>query len=158
MPRKHSGAHAADAARGSTLWALDGLPDRAAHELERWLDALAGLTLDEWRAVGRQCLLGDAASPNGSESDASLEATIARRDLVATAWFVRDLVETATYPARAEAARASAAARRELDRAIAAAEAAALAIAAQDWLPSSAYRELRAPFQRLDRANVLRLG
>jgi hypothetical protein len=157
VPRKHPVAHASNGGQ-SAVWALDSLPSHIADELEQWLEKLAALTLDEWRSIGRQCMVDDAASTARSEPMPSIHAVALRRELGATAWFVLDLVETATHRVRGDAARTSRAAERELARAVAAAEAAALAIAARERLPTPVYQTLRAPFDGIDERGELRLA
>lgn len=137
---------------GSSVWALDGLPQAAARELEAWLDALAELTLDQW------CDAGRASVRDGSMRGAAGEALAAVIDchrLGVTAWYVRDLVSTAAYGARHQAEHASRKARRDLAVALAAAESAALSIAAKKWLSASDAAILRAPFDAGLDANPL---
>ena len=142
---------------GSSLWELGGLPDGAARELERWLDGLSDLTLDQWCEIGRACTGDESAWAARAASAAALELVIDCQQLAVTTWYVRDLVDTAAYVARHEAEGAGRKVRRQLADAVAAAETAALAIAAAEWLPDEDAARLRAPFGLPNGPNALRL-
>jgi len=131
---------------GPSPWALAGLSDGAAHQLEQWLDGLCNLTLDEWCAIGRACARQRATNADEGAALDALDDVIQRQRLALTAWYVRDLVNTAAYAARREAEHTSRARRRELSAAIAAAERAALAIALHPSLGAADSARLRGPF------------
>jgi hypothetical protein len=139
----------ARAAEARTLWALNGLPDTTARYLERWLDALAALPLDEWTRIGQQCVQRDHAMLAMTRACSRVETAIADHDLAVTAWLVRDAVETATYHVRRHAACQPRRVRAQLTVARMAAEWAALALATQPWLTAGDLNDLCAPFEYL---------
>jgi hypothetical protein len=130
---------------------LDGLTAASACALEHWLDALAELPLDRWVAVGHACAQDVAGRQKRVTSKALLDATFADQQLVLAAWFIRDMVQTATYRAATAAARARWSVRRDFAAARSAADGAALAIAAQQWLPREDHEALCAPFAAIER-------
>jgi hypothetical protein len=139
-------------------WSLGNLPGRAAVELEQWLDDIGALTLEEWRSIGRDCMRDDPSNRARLAANMVLEQIVARHGLPTTAWFVRDLVETATHGIRMRASGASRSVRSDLARAISAANSAALALATQDWLPPGDRNALLAPFRRPTSPSALRLS
>lgn len=138
----------ARAVESRTTWALSALPQSTARGLERWLDALATLSLDEWMRIGDRCLQRDESTLAMARACARIEKAISAHDLAVTAWLVRDVVETATYHVRRQGACRSRRARSQLAVARMAAESAALAMAAQPFIAATDLDLLCAPFER----------
>lgn len=130
------------------LWALNGLSDSTAVSLEPWLDALAALPLDAWLRAGERCAQRDHAALAMTRACVRIEKVLAAHDLVVTAWFVRDAVETATWHVRRQAARQPRRVRAQLAVARMAAEWSALAIATQAWLDPDDLDALLGVFER----------
>lgn len=130
------------------LWALKGLPDTTAHNLERWIDALATLPIDAWLRAGNRCVQRDHTALTITRACGRVEKAIAAHELAVTAWFIRDMVETATWRVRRAAVRRPSRVRAELAVARMAAEWAALAIATQSWLDAADLDALLGPFER----------
>jgi hypothetical protein len=125
-----------------------GLPQHSADALERWLDSLYLLSRNDWLAIGRSD--GIRAIPHSERDIAcnAVSAAIADRGLQLTAWFVRDVIETAAWYAVSIGASASRTSGRfgQLDEARSHAEWAALAIATRSWLADGNFRLLYGPF------------
>lgn len=138
----------ARAAEPPTLWALSALPELTARGLDRWLESLAELTLDDWMRIGDQCLGRDNDTLAVTRACARVEKAIDEHELAVTAWLIRDVVETATCHVRRAAARGGRRAHARLVVARMAAEWAALALATQRWLSASDLDALCAPFER----------
>lgn len=136
---------------------LDGLPPESACALESWVDALAELPLDYWIAVGRACPRDLHSRQQRAAARALLEAIIAHRQIEVTAWLIGDMVQTAAYAATTAASRARRSERRDFAAARSAADWAALAIAAQAWLPRVDRDALCAPFDTVIGDGALRL-
>jgi hypothetical protein len=108
--------------------------------VDAFIDYLSELSFEQWLAVGAQpCVASDTA--------AILEATIADRQLQIDAWLACDAVETLVFlassslPARARLPGSL------MTFARAAAERAALAILAGEWLAHSDIAALLSPFR-----------
>jgi len=140
------------AAVSQTLWALNGLPEDGARDLEQWLDTLRELPLEEWIHIGERCASHEHASLAAMRACARLERAIAEHELDVTGWLVRDLVETATYHVRREMSHQPRRVRHQLVAARRAAEWAALAMACGAWLQPEDHNLLRAPFAPPSRA------
>jgi hypothetical protein len=136
---------------------FDGLAPESAHALESWLDALAELPLERWIAVGRACPRDLHSRQQRTASSALLEAIVADQQLALTAWFIGDMVQTATYAAATAASRAGPSERRDFAAARSAADWAALAIATQAWLPRVDRDALCAPFDTVIGNGALRI-
>jgi hypothetical protein len=132
------------AARAPMLWGLSGVPERSARRLEQWLDSLADLTVDEWIDIAHHSSIRDARDL--ASACARVDRAIVAHELEVTAWFIRDLVETAVQPGRSPTLRRSRHARSQLAVARSAAEWAALALAMEHWLAPSDRALLWAPF------------
>ncbi|HTI63786.1 MAG TPA: hypothetical protein VL524_09740 [Gemmatimonadaceae bacterium] len=128
------------------LWVLNSLPQEAAGDVEQWLDALAGLSLDAWLRIADRCSAPHQAPLPLTHACRRVERIIADQGLEFTAWLVRDFVETATYPARLAATRRPRGVRARVAVARMAAEWAALAKACRPWLSSDDHDLLCAPF------------
>lgn len=146
LHRGRSKSIPARAAVSQTLWALNGLPEDGARDLEQWLDTLRELPLEEWIRIGERCASGDHGSLAAMRACTRLETAIAERELYVTGWLVRDLVETATYHVRREIRHQPRRVRQQLVAARRAAEWAALAMACGPWLQPADHNLLRAPF------------
>ena len=146
MPRQPQATLLSPRCVPSAVRALDGLPDESASALERWLDTLAELPLERWLAIGRACARDVSGYRQHVAARALLEAVVADQQIELTAWFIRDMVKTAAYTATTAAHRASNSARRNFAAARSAADWAALAIAAQTWIPCADRDTLCAPF------------
>lgn len=107
---------------------------------------LAQLPASEWVEVGRALAANREGLVARSTARATLDATIANRGLSMAAWSVRDAVETAACLAGHAARRWSPADRRFLAHARDAAEGAALALLARDYLTAKDCDLLYAPF------------
>ena len=70
----------ARAAVPQTLWALNGLPEDGARDLEHWLDTLRELPLEEWIRIGERCANGDHGSLAAMRACTRLERAIAERE------------------------------------------------------------------------------
>ena len=127
-----------------TMWGLDGLPERSAHALERWLQFLATLALDEWIVIGCRCKSRDGQAV--ASACARVETAIADHRLDVAAWFIRDAVDTVAQIVRPQAVRRSRRAQSRLALALAAAQWAALAVATEQWLAPGDRASLCAPF------------
>jgi hypothetical protein len=136
--------------------ALDGLPVEAASEVEQWLDALAQLPPEHWFAVGRACASDVSGRRRRATARALLEAIVADQRIALTAWFIRDMVQTAAHSAAGAASRARPSARRDFATARSAAAWATLAIATQAWLPCVDRQALCAPFDAVIGNGALR--
>jgi hypothetical protein len=141
-------AHARESGVGvstpSTLWGLNGVPDRSARRLEQWLDVLAELTADEWIDIADRARSRDARGV--SSACARVELAISAHELEVTAWFIRDLVETAVLRAHPLTLARSRRVRSQLAIARSATAWAALAHATAQWLAPSDHDLLLAPF------------
>ena len=128
------------------LWVLNGLPPTTAGDVERWLDRLAQLSLDEWLRIADRCSGAHQAPLPLSRACRRVERIIAGQGLEFTAWLVRDVVETATYHVRLAATRRPRGVRARVAVARMAAEWAALAKACRPWLSPEEHDLLCAPF------------
>lgn len=157
MSRQPNATSLSHSAAKNALQALDGLPVESAVALERWLDALADLPLDRWIAVGRACAHHASDRRQRTTSTALLDAIVADQRLELTAWFIGDMVQTAAHAAAIAASRAGRFKRRDFAAARSAADWAALAMAAQAWLPRVDRDALCAPFDTVIGNGALRL-
>ena len=117
-----------------TLWALNGLPPATVFDVEDWLDSLAELPLDGWLRIAERCAVSDQSSLPATRACQRIERLITDNGLEFTAWVVRDLVETATFPVRQAAGERPRIVRARLSVARMAAEWAALAKMCRPWL------------------------
>lgn len=129
-----------------TLWVLNGLPHTIARELEQWLDALGELPLEEWVRIGERFASHEHGFVTTTRACRRVEKAIDQQKLEVTAWLVRDLVETATYPVQRELARRPRRVRAQFALARMAAEWTALAMACQASLQPADREVLCAPF------------
>jgi hypothetical protein len=138
--------------RGHAWSSLGALPDSESRSVERFLDALQELSLDGW------CTAAAIARTSARYDDAqhAVSAAIAKHELAVTAWFVRDLVETAIHGAQMLAVRRSSHTRRALASARAAAEWAALATAVRPRLQRLHHDVLCEPFERVGVRSIMR--
>ena len=137
---------APDRDAGDHLWVLAGLPALSAHTLDRWLEALHGLTREQWARVAEE-----SASANvemGADGiQRAIATAIAQHRLDVAAWFLRDAVETTLYYAIRTPLRAPEFSASEIKRIHRATEWAAMAIAVEGWLDRSICDALIAPFE-----------
>ena len=134
--------HDATAGRSDkALRLLDGLPYDAQQTLERWLDALGELTPQAWLMVADGC-----SAHSADDAKRRIESIVSNAKLELTAWFIRDMVATATHATKGS-----------VPRARAAANWAALAIALQSLLTDTELNALCAPFDAVIPRGALRL-
>ncbi len=110
-------------------------------------DRLADLSGWAWIAVGRTLMKDPSAYAMRATPYAILEATINDRGLAVAAWYVRDAIETSAFYASQTMARWTPSDRRAFAAAHAAAEEAALALLAREFLPATDRDALCAPFE-----------
>ncbi len=103
-----------------------------ADSIEAFLDVLAELSVDDWRALGAQPSL----SPR-PETLAILDATLADQCLCVDAWLACDAVETIVFLLTCSMPRGDREAHRAMARAQSIAQQAARAILAYRWLARS---------------------
>ena len=138
--------------RGRAWSSLGALFDDESRSVERFLDALQELSLDGWcAAVAIAC-----ANARYTDAQIAVSAAIAKHDLALTAWFIRDMVETAIHGAKLLAVRRPPRTRRALASARAAAEWAALATAVRPRLQPIHHDVLCEPFERVGARSIMR--
>jgi hypothetical protein len=118
-------------------------------------ERLAELPAREWVEVGTELLRDESANDRRAAASALLGATINGRGLVVAAWYVCDAIETSAFYA-STANRRTPSDRRAFAAAHTAAEDAALALLAGEFLPVSYCAVLCEPFAPL--AGVHRAG
>jgi len=136
-------------AQAQGLWTLRGLPAASAQRLERWLDALRAIPVEEWIRIGEQRLCGDRALLTATSACSHIERAIEQQDLHVTAWLVRDSVETTVYGIRQATTRGPRRMRAHIAIARMAAEWAALAIATEAWISRADVETMCAPFESI---------
>jgi hypothetical protein len=127
---------------------LFGLPRRSAHALERWLDALHAFSCDDWIAIARSADALSAANCDNARK--AISEAITRHRLHLTAWFIRDMVDTAACVMTLNGAGATRRSRHQFAQGRMHAEWAALAIATQCWLSPRDYDVLCCPFSNAE--------
>jgi hypothetical protein len=114
--------------------------------VDTFADEMSALPVEKWLEVGRTLVADEAAASRRATAIAALEATIDRRGLGVTAWYVRDAVDTGAYLASHAVPRWTSADRRIFAAAHGAAEDAALALLARDHVAPADFEVLFAPF------------
>ncbi|HSQ29475.1 MAG TPA: hypothetical protein VLN49_06490 [Gemmatimonadaceae bacterium] len=156
--RAPSSATPGTGAESRVLWILNGLPHTTGREVEQWLDALAELSLDEWIRVAERCAVVEYTALPMTRACERIERVIAEQGLEFTAWLVRDLVYSASYPVRRAGMRQPGRMRARIAVARMAAEWAALAKTCRPWLSPTdhdlACAPFAEPFPRRDSAAV----
>jgi len=112
-------------------------------------DRLAELPVLSWLTVGRTLIDNPSIYTQRETPYAILEATINDRALAMAGWYVRDAIETSAYYASHSIVTWTSRERRAFAAAHAAAEEAALAILAQEYLNAEDFASLSAPFAGL---------
>lgn len=125
--------------------------------VNQFADRLAELPLSAWLDTGRCAMAANSDIAKRSTSYAILEATLNDRGLAVAAWYVRDAIETSAFYVAGSATRWARTDRRAFAAAHAAAEEAALALLAREFLPSADRATLCAPFEPVVRG-VLQLA
>jgi hypothetical protein len=133
-------------AESRVLWVLNGLPHTTGREVEQWLDALTEFSLDEWIRVAERCARVEYTALPMTRACRRVERVLADQNLDFTAWLVRDLVHSATFPVRCAAMRQPRRMRARIAVARMAAEWAALAKTCRPWLSPTDHDLLCAPF------------
>jgi hypothetical protein len=144
--RAPSSATPGPCAESRVLWGLNGLPHPTGREVEQWIDALAEFSLDEWIRVAARCAGVEYATLPMTRACRRIERVVAEQGLEFTAWLVRDLVDSATYPVRRAAMRQPRRMRARIAVARMAAEWTALAKTCRPWLSPSDHDLVCAPF------------
>jgi hypothetical protein len=109
--------------------------------VDGFVDFLASLSVDEWLAIGDR-----AVGQSVFVSEALLNATVVEHRLCFDAWLAHDAIETIVFLASCSLPRGSCRSRRAIEHARVAAERAALAVLACEWLARSDIDELMSPF------------
>ena len=104
-----------------------------------FLDFLAELRADEWLAIG-------ASRPVSADAIAILGATVADRRLQVEAWFICDAIDTLAFLVTCSLSHRTRRVLCGMTCAHVAAEDAALAVLAHEWLARSDVAELLSPF------------
>jgi hypothetical protein len=117
--------------------------------VNEFADRLAELPVGAWLDVGRSMLAGSPSTTRRATPFAILEATINDRGLAVAAWYVRDAIETSAYYATCSVPRWTSMERRVFAAAHAAAEEAALALLAREYLSRADFDALYSPFEAL---------
>ncbi len=112
-------------------------------------DRLADLPMSAWLEVGRSVMDSRSSDDSRPTSYAILAATINDCGLSVTAWYVRDAIETSAFYASHAVRCWKSGDRRAFAAAHAAAEDAALALLAREFLPASDRATLCGPFDSM---------
>jgi hypothetical protein len=112
-------------------------------------DRLAELPLLAWLTVGGSLIDSPSTYARRETPYAILEATINNRGLAVAAWYVRDAIETSAYYASHSTVKWTSKERRAFAAAHAAAEDAALAVLAHEYLNAEDFAALCGPFAGL---------
>jgi hypothetical protein len=118
----------------------------AIETVDAFIDALAALPFEQWLNVGRALQNPATARPTRSTARAILEGVMAEQGQLVSAWYVRDGVDTAVFPATTVAASGTRPHRLLVAAAHGAAEEAALALMVGATLPAIDFDVLYAPF------------
>ncbi len=119
---------------------------REIEPVNRFIDALAELPCAEWLAIGREIMADKSGAARRAVAWAIVNAVLADRGLLVSAWYALDGVETAVCHATHSRCRTSLKERKQIAAAHGAAEQAALTLLVTAWIDPPDVEVLCRPF------------